>query len=273
MSAPPAEENAALALERLRELIRRLRAPDGCPWDREQTPASACAYLLEEAYEAVEAVESAAPGQARAELGDLLFQAVFMVNLYEERGLFSLAQVLAEVEAKMRRRHPHVFGPDQAASPEEVRQLWGRIKQREREEAGQAPQGLLDSVPLAAPALVRAYRLGQRAARVNFDWQTAPQVWDKVGEELAELAQAQTLEERQDELGDLLFALAQWARHQNLNPETALRAASQRFQARFAFMEGLARRRGLELGRLDPAQWDQLWEEAKAGLASAPGGA
>jgi MazG family protein len=256
----------AQALERLTALVARLRAPDGCPWDQKQTPLSACAHLLEEAYEVVEAVEMGDAGQVRSELGDLLFQAVFMTQIYAEEGSFTLAQAMDQVEDKMRRRHPHVFGTDKAYSADDVRELWGRIKETERREAGERPEGLLDSLPKAAPALVRANRLGQRAARVRFDWEDAPQVWDKVREELGELASAQDLDQQERELGDLLFALAQWARHRGINPESALRRANNRFQARFAHMEKSARRSGQGLDTLSPAQWDRLWEEAKAAL-------
>jgi MazG family protein len=198
----------------------------------------------------------------------LIFQAVFLAQLFAEQGSFSLAQVMDQVEAKMRRRHPHVFGPEQAQNAEQVRGLWGRIKDQERQEAGGEPQGLLDSLPLAVPALTRAMRLGQRAARVRFDWEDASQVWEKVQEELGELTQAPNLDAQERELGDLLFSLAQWARHRGINPESALRRANGRFQARFAHMEETARDRGLDLASLDSAQWDQLWNEAKGRLGN-----
>lgn len=261
MSRRPGESGAGAALERLVELVRRLRAPDGCPWDRQQTPASASPYILEEAYEAVEAVESGRAEPARAELGDLIFQAVFMANLYEEAGSFTLAEVLEEARAKMTRRHPHVFGQARAADAGEVKGLWGRIKAQERQ--GKA-EGLLDSVPAAAPALVRAQRLGQRAARVGFDWPHGQAVREKIAEEEAELARAPDQDQAGRELGDLLFAWAQWARHQGLAAEQALRGANARFQRRFRHMEALARERRQDLAELDIAALDALWEEAKA---------
>jgi len=254
---PPAGQ----ALARLMDLVSRLRAPDGCPWDRQQTAASLAGFLLEEAYEAVEAVEGGDPGQVRGELGDLVFHVVFLAELYAEKGGFDLSQVLEAVHDKMVRRHPHVFGGQALADAEAVRRQWGRIKDQER---GQQTGGLLDSLPGAIPALSRAMRLGQRAARVGFDWPDAQAVWPKVLEELAELAAAGDDDRAQEELGDLFFSLAQWARHRGLNAEAALRGANRRFQRRFEVMEALANRRGQELGGLGPEEQDALWNEAKA---------
>ncbi len=253
--------NTAQALAGLMELVERLRAPDGCPWDRRQTPLSVAPYILEEAYEAVEAVESGQAEEVCAELGDLLFQVVFMAQLFAEQDQFDLDQVMTQVTEKMTRRHPHVFAREKAASPEEVKGLWGRIKTQERREN---QQGLLDSLPKAAPALVRAHRLGQRVARVGFDWPGADQVWEKIHEELDELNRAASAQERERELGDLLFTLAQWARHQGLGAEAALRRANARFQNRFQALEDLARSRGLDLEEMDLAEMDRLWDEIKA---------
>ncbi|MEW5911233.1 MAG: nucleoside triphosphate pyrophosphohydrolase [Thermodesulfobacteriota bacterium] len=259
--SPAGGDEAGRALARLAALAARLRAPDGCPWDREQTPASAAGYLLEEAYEALEAIESGDPAQVRGELGDLLFQVVFQAQLFAEAGHFELSQVIAEVEAKMIRRHPHVFGQAQAADAAAVKLRWDQIKRQER--AGQ-PQGLLDSVPQAAPALVRAQRLGQRAAQVGFDWPGAAGVWEKTVEETRELAQAAEPEAASRELGDLLFTWAQWARHRGLKAEAALREANRRFARRFAAMEALAASQGRSLAQLNPQEQDELWRAAKA---------
>ena len=261
MSPDNHQPETARALVGLMELVQRLRAPDGCPWDRRQTPRSVAPYILEEAYEAVEAVETGRPPEVCAELGDLLFQVVFMAQLFAEQGHFDLARVMTQVTQKMIRRHPHVFEQEKAENAEEVKGLWGRIKSQERR---QNHQGLLDSLPRAAPALVRAHRLGQRVARVGFDWRGPDQVWDKVHEELDELARAQDPEQQEQELGDLLFTLAQWARHQGLGAEAALRRANARFQKRFQELENLARSRGLDLEQMDLEQMDQLWEEIKA---------
>ncbi len=261
MSHPPGGKNLGELMARLAALAARLRAPDGCPWDREQTPRSAANYLLEEAYEALEAIESGDPELIKGELGDLLFQVVFQAQLFAEAGDFDLSQVTEQVEAKMIRRHPHVFGDGRAEDASAVKQRWEDIK---REEQAGNYEGLLDSVPLAAPALARAQRLGQRAALVNFDWPDARGVRAKISEEMAELAAAAGDEEAQRELGDVLFAWAQWARHKGLKAEAALRSANFRFYRRFTAMEALAQERGLSLEGCSAEELDDLWEEVKA---------
>lgn len=253
-------ERSARALADLMQLVRRLRAPDGCPWDREQTTHSVAPYILEEAYEAVEAVEAGDAQEALSELGDLLFQVVFMTNLYAEAGDFDLADVIQHVTEKMTRRHPHVFGELKVDSAQEVKGLWGEIKSAEREGS---EAGLLDNVPKASPSLVKAHRLGQRAARVDFDWSSADEVWQKAQEETRELIKAENQEEAEAELGDLLFTWVQWARHQGLGAEQALRGANNRFIRRFKAMEELARQKNLSLEETDLAQMDALWEEVK----------
>lgn len=267
MSQKQGQEPAGRALERLVALVERLRAPDGCPWDRKQTKESVAPYILEEAFEAVEAVESGRADEVLGELGDVLFQVVFMASLFEEAGAFSLAQVIDRVVEKMTSRHPHVFGEVEAKSAEEVRGLWGELKKAER--AG-SNQGLLDSVPKASPALIRARRLGQRAGRVGFDWAGPEAVWQKVGEETAELAAAKGRDEEASELGDLLFTWAQWARHRNLDPEACLRRANARFTDRFGRMEAMAQNQGLSLDDLDLGALDELWERAKAAEEGTP---
>ncbi|MCB2194023.1 MAG: nucleoside triphosphate pyrophosphohydrolase [Deltaproteobacteria bacterium] len=260
MSKAPSGRGLGRALEDLAQLAARLRAPDGCPWDREQTPVSAAAYLLEEAYEATEAIESGDPAEVRGELGDLLFQVVFQAQLFAEAGDFDLTEIIQEVQAKMVRRHPHVFGEAQAKDAGEVKQRWSEIKRRERQDS---PQGLLDSVPLGAPALLRAQRLGSRAAKVGFDWDDAAGVWDKINEETAELAAAGPQGE-QAELGDVLFSWAQWARHRGLGAEAALREANRRFTHRFRAMEALAAREGVALQDMSAEEREELWAAAKA---------
>ena len=237
-----------------------MRAPDGCPWDREQTPQSAARYILEEAFEAVDAIESGDIEEVCEELGDLIFQAAFTAQIYDDQGLFSLARSLDAVHAKMVRRHPHVFGESQAEDSEAVLEQWDRIKSQERKGNG---KGLLDSVPKNAPALLRSQRLGSKAARVGFDWHEPDQVWDKVLEEMEELKKASSPKEAQAEMGDLLFALAQWARHRGMDAEAALRGAASKFQTRFSLMESLARQQGQSLHDLDDAALDRLWESVK----------
>lgn len=260
-------ERSARALADLMNLVRRLRAPDGCPWDREQTTRSVAPYILEEAYEAVEAVESGDVQEAMGELGDLLFQVVFMANLYAEAGQFDLAQMIQLVTEKMTRRHPHVFGERKVESAQEVKGLWGEIKSAERKGK---ETGLLDTVPKAAPSLVRAHRLGQRAARVDFDWSDSEEVWQKAQEETRELLKAESNEEAEAELGDLLFTWVQWARHRGLGAEQALRGANNRFVRRFKAMEELAGERNLRLEEMDLSQMDALWEEVKRAERAAP---
>lgn len=263
-------QQAALAgasFARLVALAARLRAPDGCPWDRQQTVQSSTPYILEEAYEAVDALESGDRREAMGELGDLLFQVVFQSQLAAEAGDFDARAVIEAVEAKMIRRHPHVFGQERAADAEAVLRRWSEIK---RDERG-ASQGLLDSVPKGSAALTRAQRLGQKAARAGFDWRGQADVLAKVAEEAAELTAAADAAQREAEFGDLLFALAQWARHGKIDAEAALRRACERFQRRFELMEAAAAGRGVSLDRLDEAALDELWREAKAALAARQG--
>jgi MazG family protein len=243
------------------ELIARLRSPGGCPWDRKQTGLSAAPYLLEEAYEAVDAIESRDPASICGELGDVLFQVVFQAQIAKEAGHFDLAQVIDQVRAKMTQRHPHVFGSQKMENAAQVLELWGEIKGRERAQAG---EGLMQSLPLNAPALVRAQRLGKRAARVGFDWTNSGEVWAKAQEEMDELSQAAGQKQAEAELGDLLFAWAQWARHRGINAESALRAANARFVSRFNWLEDCARKEGQGLNGMSPEDLDRLWERAKA---------
>lgn len=255
---------AGEALARLVEVVARLRAPDGCPWDREQTVASSASYLLEEACEAVEALERQGQDERREELGDVLFQVVFQAQLAAEAGGFDLAEVIEAVRAKMVHRHPHVFGEAKVDGSAEVLENWGRIKAREKAANG-GPQGLLDTVPATLPALARAHRLGQRAARARFDWDSPKAVWIKVDEELGELREAAgNAADEADELGDALFALAQWARHKGLNAEQALREANARFVRRFRAMEELAQAQGRLLEEMTFEQREALWERVKA---------
>jgi MazG family protein len=259
------------AVERLLEVMRRLRDPaGGCPWDREQDFASIAPYTIEEAYEVAEAIASGAPSAIRDELGDLLFQVVFHARMAEERGWFRFEDVAAGIATKLERRHPHVFGPLEQRDAASQSVAWEAQKADERAAAGQ--HGALAGVALALPALQRAAKLGKRAARLGFDWDRAAAVRDKVIEELGELdaaLQAGTgptatgTDAATEELGDLLFALANWSRHLCIDPEEALRRANRKFERRFERMEQLAASRGSSLAGLDAAAWDALWNEAK----------
>ena len=279
------------AMTALLELMARLRDPQrGCPWDREQTFATIAPYTIEEAYEVADAIERADPAQLRDELGDLLFQVVFHARMAQERGWFDFAAVASAIHEKLVRRHPHVFGGGCAAvatagaeSPvtatfSEVVSNWEELKARER--AAAAGGGLrgeasaLVDVPKALPALIRAAKLGKRAARVGFDWRDAAAVRDKVLEELHEVDAAVAAGPSNtghvaEEMGDLLFALVNWGRHLQVDPEEALRAANSKFERRFHQLEALARHRGLALDALSAADWDALWREVKGTEARA----
>jgi MazG family protein len=263
---------AGEALGALLDLMERLRDPQrGCPWDREQTFASIAPYTIEEAYEVRDAIERGSPQALREELGDLLFQVVFHARMADERGWFGFAAVARSIHEKLVRRHAHVLGErEQAADAARQSEQWDEIKahersQRAREGAGE--DSALADVPLALPALMRAMKLGRRAARVGFDWEHPAQVRDKVLEELGEvdaaLAGGADPGEIAEEIGDLLFAVANWSLHLAVDPEEALRAANVKFERRFRRMERLARERGAALGTLSAAQWEALWSEAK----------
>jgi MazG family protein len=250
------------------EIMDRLRDPGGCPWDREQTYASLRGFLLEEAYEVAEAIDDGDPEHLREELGDLLFQVVFLSKLAKEEGRFDAADVIEGIATKMIRRHPHVFAEDSAEDAAEVLRKWEEIKKREKEEAGkEARASLLDGLPRALPALVKAQRLGDKAARVGFDWPEPAAVIAKVEEELGELREAVRGEDAAaaaEELGDLLFAAAMLGRKLGVDPEAALEAANAKFRRRFAGVEQALREQGVPLEQAGLERMDRLWNETKA---------
>jgi len=254
--------------ERLRELLAimaRLRGPDGCPWDREQTFASIAPYTIEESYEVADAIERNDMPHLKDELGDVLFQVVFHSQMAEEAGLFRFDDVVQAISDKLVRRHPHVFGERQSPPADAAGQttLWEDIKARER--TAQKATGALDGVPAALPALMRAYKLSKRAARVGFDFEEAAQTADKVAEELAEVRTATESTHIFEEVGDLLFAAANLARKLDVDAEAALRAANQKFERRFRGMEQLAAQRGLQFDTLGLVAQEALWQEVKRG--------
>ncbi len=242
-------------------ITARLRAPDGCPWDREQTPASLTPYMLEEAYEAVDAIERGDAADIVEELGDVLLQVVLHSQLAEEEGRFSLADVAAEVNAKLVRRHPHVFGDVAVSGSSEVLRNWETIK---RAEKGARRTSVLDGVPQALPALLLAQTIGRKAAKVGFDWPDVAGTLDKAREELDEIARAGNEDERREELGDLFLALTSVCRHLGIDAEQALREATRKFDARFRRVEALARERVLDLSAMNIGGLEALWQEAKA---------
>jgi tetrapyrrole methylase family protein/MazG family protein len=239
--------------------VAHLRAPDGCPWDREQTHESLRTTLLEEAYEVDAAIDSGSIDALREELGDLLLQIVLHVQIAAEEGEFQMPHVIDGIDRKLKRRHPHVWGERPVSGTEEVLQRWEELK---REEKG-ADRSLLDSVPKVLPALLQADIYGRRVARVGFDWPDIVGVVEKIHEEIGELAAAGTVEEREAELGDLLFTVVNWARWSGLDAEAALRETNARFAARFRAMETKARDRGQDLTDLTPDELDALWQAAK----------
>jgi nucleoside triphosphate diphosphatase len=254
------------ALAELLTIMARLRAPEGCPWDREQTLASVAPYTIEEAYEVAAAIESGDMQQLRDELGDLLLQVVFHAQIASEAGHFDFDAVAAGINDKLVRRHPHIFARDTAAprSSEEQFKVWETIKAEERRAAAASTLSHLDGVPQALPALMRAGKLSRRAARVGFDFEYASQASDKVAEELAEV-RAASADQVFEEVGDLLFAVANLARKLNVDPEAALRAANAKFERRFRGMEALAANSGQALETLDLDAQERLWQDIKRG--------
>jgi MazG family protein len=283
----------AVTFNDLVALMARLRSPEGCPWDREQTYATLAPMLLEEAYEAFEAVEDAREGrplELRGELGDLLFQIVFYAQVASERGEFTIDDVLEAIHTKMVRRHPHVFGDASAGDSAEVLRNWEAIKAEEKRAAGKSDaasdSSLLDGVSAKAPALMEAHQLTTKAARVGFDWQNVEQIFDKLHEEVDELkaaiieaaegnaggddnkdevAAGEAAQARvREELGDLLFVVTNIARHLKIEPEAALKLTNRKFRRRFRHIErGLeARGRSLDAATLD--EMEALWLDAKS---------
>jgi tetrapyrrole methylase family protein/MazG family protein len=247
------------SFEGLQDTVAHLRAPDGCPWDREQTHDSLRVGLLEEAYEVLEAIDAGDVQALQEELGDLLLQILLHAQIATEGGEFQMAQVIAGIDAKLKHRHPHVWGGRQVEGTGEVLRRWEELK---REEKG-GERSVLDGVPAALPALLQADTYGRRAARVGFDWTEAGGVVDKVQEEIVEVETATTPEEKEAELGDLLFAVVNWARWLEVDSETALRKSNARFARRFRDVERMARERGLDMAALTIDELEPLWQEAK----------
>jgi tetrapyrrole methylase family protein/MazG family protein len=245
------------------ELMSRLRAPDGCPWDREQTPESLKPYIIEEAHEVCEAIDSRDPDHICEELGDLLFQIIFQAQIASERGDFDVYDVVEKIHEKMIRRHPHVFGDKKVRDSEEVRRNWAQIK---RDHEGKGIETALGSVPRSLPALLRARRITENAAEVGFDWKKIEDVMDKVVEEWGELKEAISRKDREradHELGDMLFALVNLARFLRLNPEDSLSKTIKRFERRFQYIEESLRNSGRDFEDMTLEDMDELWEEAK----------
>ncbi|PTX53230.1 ATP diphosphatase [Gemmobacter caeni] len=255
--------DATAGMPRLLEIMARLRAPDGCPWDREQDFTTIAPYTLEEAHEVADAIAREAWDELRLELGDLLFQSVYHAQLAEDAGLFAFEDVVSAISDKMVARHPHVFGDESnAKSAEQQTADWERVKAAER-----GPARTLDGVAMALPALTRAVKLQKRAARVGFDWPSTAEVVDKIVEEAQELTEARdrlTEAEVFEEFGDLMFVVANLARHLKIDPEAALRAANAKFTRRFGRIENWLAESGRSPADSDLAEMDALWNRAKA---------
>jgi len=270
---PPLEPEAAFASPwSLPWLSYRLRLPDGCPWDREQTHQSLKKHLLEEAYEVYDALDAGATHDLAGELGDLYLQIVLHAQLAAEAGVFDMTDVYEAIGRKIVRRHPHVFGEAQAATASDVNRQWEQIKKAEREAAAAgapaaeaAPvKSALDGISPSMPALAATQEMSERAAHLGYDWPEIVGILDKIQEELDELAAAETEEEKREEIGDLLLVVTNLARRHNVEAEGALRAAAEKFRDRFRRVERMARERDVQLRELSFAELDELWDAAKA---------
>jgi MazG family protein len=268
MSTNPAgaAANVGEKFERLVAIMARLRAPGGCPWDREQTFESIKKYTLEETYEVLDAIDRKDWDELRTELGDFMLQAVFYAEIAAEQKLFDMGDSLDAINEKLIRRHPHVFGDESAETEGDVRRIWEQVKTSEKKATGDAKKGLLDGVSRAQPALVEAQQIASRAARAGFDWNSAEEVLAKLDEERAELAEARrhgSPDHIEDELGDLLFVVVNLARFLNVDPEQALRRSNLKFRTRFAHIERRLATQGKEVAGTPIAELEALWQEAK----------
>ena len=268
-------QSAGSKFERLIEIMRKLRAPDGCPWDREQTPASLRPFVLEETYEVLEAIESGTPAQLCEELGDFLFEAVFLAQMSEENGDFTVGDAIDAICDKLVRRHPHVFARGDQDAPltsNQVIEKWETLKAREREAAGlpaKKQKTTLGGVPKTLPSLLRAFEISSRAAAVGFDWAKAGDVLDKIDEEVAEVRHEVEsgatghMSRAEEEMGDLLFAIANLSRKLGVEPEAALRRANEKFTTRFDAVERALIARGRSLSEASLEEMEAEWEQVK----------
>ena len=252
------------SFESLQEVIAHLRAPDGCPWDREQTHQSLRPYLLEETYEAITALDSGDTASMLEEFGDLLLQIVLHAQIASEEGSFRMSDVLRSINHKLIRRHPHVFGDTVVDGVGSVLQNWEKLKADERKSKGKQESGVLDGVPLVLPALVQAQEYQKRAARIGFDWPDVEGILAKICEEAVEVSTAENASQRAAEIGDLLFAVVNLARYYQVDSESMLRETSNRFRKRFEHIEATARAQGRSIAEMTLTEMDDIWEAAKA---------
>ncbi|MGB9459242.1 MAG: nucleoside triphosphate pyrophosphohydrolase [Bryobacteraceae bacterium] len=259
--------SAAEKFDRLLALMARLRAPGGCPWDREQTFDSIKPYTLEETYEVLDAIDRRDWPDLAEELGDYILQAVFYAQMASEQGLFSIEDALEAINRKLLRRHPHIFGEESASTAGDVKRIWSEVKAAEKAAQGRQEEGLLAGVPRALPALVEAQQITSRAAQVGFDWENPEQVLEKLQEEASEFAEARrggSPAELENELGDMLFTLVNLARFVKVDPEQALRATNAKFRRRFGYIERKLAERGKKPADATLEEMEALWQEAKA---------
>ncbi len=260
------QSNPGDKFQKLVETMARLRAPGGCPWDREQTFDSIKPYTVEETYEVLDAIDRREWGELAEELGDFMLQAVFYAQMASEEKLFDIGDALDAINSKLIRRHPHIFGEQSAETAGDVKRIWGEVKAAEKKTKGRAQDGLLAPVPRAMPALVEAQQISSRAAAAGFDWENPEQVVEKLHEELAELAEARraaSQDELEGEVGDLLFVLVNLARFMKVDPEQALRRTNTKFRKRFGYIEQKLAEQGRKLEDSNIAEMEALWQEAK----------
>lgn len=260
------DATAGEKFQKLVDLMARLRAPGGCPWDREQTFDTIKPFTLEETYEVLDAIDRRDWKDLAEELGDFMLQAVFYGEMAAEENLFQIGDALDAINEKLVRRHPHVFGEGSAETANDVKRIWGEVKTAEKKEKGREEPDLLGSVPRALPALMEAQHIAARAAGVGFDWENPDQVLEKLNEELAEFDQARrnaSPAELEDEMGDMLFVLVNLARFVKVDPEQALRKANAKFRRRFGYIERKLAERGTSLKDSNIQEMEALWQEAK----------
>ena len=255
--------SAGQKLERLIEIMARLRAPDGCPWDREQSFDTIKKFTVEETYEVLDAIDRRDWAGLREELGDYLLQAVFYAQMASEEKLFSIGDCLDAINEKLVRRHPHIFGDEIARTGDEVLKLWEAVKTEEKRGKGEAAKGMLDAIPRAQPALIEAQQISSKAARAGFDWASVGDVIAKLEEEIAEFRAAESKDQMEDELGDLLFTIVNLARFAKVDPEQALRRTNAKFRKRFAYVEKRLAEQGDEVAGTSIGRLEELWQEAK----------
>jgi MazG family protein len=272
MNTVDGSSRAADEFRRLVDVMRRLRGPDGCPWDREQTIHSLRGFVLEETYEVLDAIDRSDHEALRSEIGDLIFEGVFLARIEEDAGHFAVADSLQEINEKLIRRHPHVFGDDSTRERPKVDtagkvvEQWEQIKSREQKSGGERAS-LLRGVPRSMPALLRAHEIGTRVAAVGFDWPTSAEVVDKIEEEVGELRNAvrsaEGRERAEEEMGDLLFSIANLSRKLGIEPESALRKANEKFSARFATLEQMFEQQGRSVHDADLREMEEVWKQIK----------